>query len=451
MYTTNINILKILYQTKISKKNLELNLNLTSGCIIKAIKQLNNYLKDFEINSKIIINNDMVSLELSKKEWKKVFHNLNELSNQDKFDYLYIKFIFFGFINLEKEKEILNISRSSISRYFFDIKKMLEINNSKIIYNNGKGSQIIELSEIDKNLFVIKVMKLFLYEDILIKSQKDLLNSLKNFETKMRFSTLIAIHNSLKLPISIYLLCFLCSVEVYTKKFKGFHTIEPGEIYDIDIKTIEKTIDVLGPGFSLVYKKELCNFMIDIILNKHYYIENILNISKEIVKKLLKEFSLTQDLNTILLQHIYLGIFKKQNNILKIRNVYFHGYDKILLKKLDEILKSYGIELYMCDKHIIVTDIRKEYLKIKILNLKKILILLNDISTSKQLGLKSQLRSMYPHIHFDIEYNFFNNKISQRNVYDMCINDNKLTLCKGDFIDRIKQEIERNLISSIWK
>ncbi|MGL5579976.1 MAG: hypothetical protein ACRDCE_03285, partial [Cetobacterium sp.] len=172
MYTTNINILKILYQTEISKNNLALNLNLTNGCLMKAIKQINIYLEDFKINSRIFINDDMISLELSKKEWKLIFYNLNELSNQDKFDYLYIKFIYFGFINLEKEKEILNISRSSLSRYFFNIKKLLDTNNSKIIYNNGKGSKIISLSEYNKNLFVIKVMKLFLHEEILIKSQK---------------------------------------------------------------------------------------------------------------------------------------------------------------------------------------------------------------------------------------------------------------------------------------
>ncbi|MGL5777350.1 hypothetical protein, partial [Cetobacterium sp.] len=103
MYTTNINILKILYQTEISKNNLALNLNLTNGCLMKAIKQINIYLEDFKINSRIFINDDMISLELSKKEWKLIFYNLNELSNQDKFDYLYIKFIYFGFINLEKE------------------------------------------------------------------------------------------------------------------------------------------------------------------------------------------------------------------------------------------------------------------------------------------------------------------------------------------------------------
>ncbi|MGL5570892.1 hypothetical protein [Cetobacterium sp.] len=449
MYTTNINILKILYQTEISKNNLALNLNLTNGCLMKAIKQINIYLEDFKINSRIFINDDIISLELSKKEWKLIFYNLNELSNQDKFDYLYIKFIYFGFINLEKEKEILNISRSSISRYFFNIKKLLDTNNSKIIYNNGKGSKIISLSEYNKNLFVIKVMKLFLHEEILIKSQKDLLNSLKTFETKIRFSTLLAIHNSLKLPTTIYLLCFLCSVEIYTKKFGTFHNTKFKESTSIDIKTIKKTIDVLGYDFSSIYKKELYNFIADIASNKHYYIENILILSKKIIKDLLKEFSLTQDLSPILLQRIYIGIFKKENNILKIRNVYFHGYDKLIFNKLDKILKKHKIELYMCDKHIITTDIKKEYLKIKILEIKKILIILNDTCTLKQINLKSELVHIYPHIHFDIEYNFFNNKTSKRKNYDFCINDSRLTLCKGNLIDRIRQQIERKIIKNI--
>lgn len=296
----------------------------------------------------------------------------------------------------------------------------------------------------------MKVMKLLLEEDILIKSQKDLLNSIKSFNTKIRFSKLIAIYNSLKLPTSVYLLCFLCSVEIYIEKFGAFHTTDLQEPY-YKSSNIKNVIDVIGYNFSNIYKKELCNFIIEISINKHYYSKDILLLSKEILKDILKTFKLNDDneLNTLLLQHIYIAIFKKENNILKIRNVYFHSSDKIFLNKLNLILKKYKIDLYQYDRHRIITDIKKEFLKIQILNFKKILILLNDIGTLKQLNLKSQLNYEFPNIQFDIEYNFLNNKTIYKNNYDLCIDDNKLTLAKGDIVDRVKQQIEKYIIKNI--
>lgn len=450
MFTTNLNILKILYETKISKENLLADLNLTSGCLLKSIQQINLMLKDLEINSTIKFNEKILSLNLSKKNWQKIFNNLNEMSYEDRIDYLYIKFVYFGFLNLEKEKELLNVSRSSISRYYSVVKELLNSNGSKFTYSNGIGNKILNLSEYNKNLFLMKVMKLLLEEDILIKSQKDLLNSIKSFNTKIRFSKLIAIYNSLKLPTSVYLLCFLCSVEIYIEKFGAFHTTDLQEPY-YKSSNIKNVIDVIGYNFSNIYKKELCNFIIEISINKHYYSKDILLLSKEILKDILKTFKLNDDneLNTLLLQHIYIAIFKKENNILKIRNVYFHSSDKIFLNKLNLILKKYKIDLYQYDRHRIITDIKKEFLKIQILNFKKILILLNDIGTLKQLNLKSQLNYEFPNIQFDIEYNFLNNKTIYKNNYDLCIDDNKLTLAKGDIVDRVKQQIEKYIIKNI--
>lgn len=450
MFTTNINILKVLYQTKISKKNLMSDLNLTYGCLLKSIQQINLFLKDLEIASTIIFNENILSLNLSKKDWKKIFANLNEMSYEDRIDYLYIKFIYFGFINLEKEKEILDVSRSSINRYYSVVKKLLNINGSEIIYSNGKGNKIVTLSEYNKNIFVVKVMKLFLEEDILIKCQKELLNSIKNFNTKIRLSKLIAIYNSLKLPTSIYLLCFLCSIEVYTQKFGSFH-INDFKNFSYEDSNIERIIKIVGYNFSDIYKKELYYFIIDISLNRHYYFEDIVCLSNIILKDLLNIFKINNndELNTLLLQHIYMAIFKKKNNILKIRSTYFHSGDKIFLNKLDIILKKYNVELYLYDKHRIITDIKKEYLKIQTYKLKKVLILLNDIGTLKQLNLKSQLNYEFPNIHFDIEYNFLNNKSISKKNYDFCINDNELTLAKGDIIDRVKQQIEKYIVKNI--
>ena len=137
MYTTKINILKILYQTKIFKKNIAIELEITNAALTKSIQQINTYLRDLKIKTSLLVDNEILILDLTKNEWSKLFISLNELSHDSKIDFLYIKFVYFGFINLEIEKEILNISRSSINRYYSIVKNLLISNGAKISYING--------------------------------------------------------------------------------------------------------------------------------------------------------------------------------------------------------------------------------------------------------------------------------------------------------------------------
>lgn len=117
MYETTI---KILYQTRITKENLALNLK--ENTIAKSIIEINNLLEQLNL-SKIEIYEKGLQLNLTKNEQKKLFESLDSLTFDERVDYLYIKFIYFEFINLEKEKVALNISRSSIDRSFLVVKK----------------------------------------------------------------------------------------------------------------------------------------------------------------------------------------------------------------------------------------------------------------------------------------------------------------------------------------
>ena len=132
---------------------------------------------------------------------------------------------------------------------------------------------------------------------------------------------------------------------------------------------------------------------------------------------------------------------------MKIRNSYFHNNDILFLKKLESVLNQYNTKLYLHDKHKIVADIRKEFIKINILKIKKILILLNDVNTFKEFELKKQLLLNFSNIKFDIIHNIFYKKNSNQK-YDLCIDDNDLTLAKGDIIDRINQQIEKFIIKN---
>ncbi|MGL4786056.1 MAG: hypothetical protein ACRC2Q_04140, partial [Cetobacterium sp.] len=110
MNTTAANILKILSQTEMSIEDMQLYLDVEKSSIIKTISQINDFL--ISINLPIISkNDDFYFLKLNSQELKFLFKNFKVLTAEEKTDYLFIKFISTGFLKLEKEKEILDISR----------------------------------------------------------------------------------------------------------------------------------------------------------------------------------------------------------------------------------------------------------------------------------------------------------------------------------------------------
>lgn len=167
MNTTAANVLKILSQTEMSVEDMHLYLKVEKNAILKTISQINDFLESIDL-PKIEKKEDVFHLILTKKQWEILFNNFNVLTVEERIDYLYIKFIAHGFLNLEKEKEILDLSRSTILRCFQSVKDEFLKNGTRYEYLHGKGLLITELSFSDKKNFHRKLMKLFIEEDILV-------------------------------------------------------------------------------------------------------------------------------------------------------------------------------------------------------------------------------------------------------------------------------------------
>lgn len=118
MNTTAANILKILHQTEMSVEDMHLYLNVEKNAILKTISQINEFLESINL-PKIEKKEDIFYLILTSNQWKTLFSNFNVLTAEERIDYLYIKFIAHGFLNLEREKEILDLSRSTILSIIF--------------------------------------------------------------------------------------------------------------------------------------------------------------------------------------------------------------------------------------------------------------------------------------------------------------------------------------------
>ncbi|MGL5575923.1 hypothetical protein, partial [Cetobacterium sp.] len=337
---------------------------------------------------------------------------------------------------------------------FFSVKALLEKNESVVGYNKDKTNCLISISLYDKKLFTIKVAKLILEEDILTFSQKKLLNSMKNFVIKMRIIKLMSVYKCLKIPVTTTLLSFLCALEISVDRFPLSNELKNITIEEIEKNDIQKNINILvnsiGYDFSENYKKCLIYYINEIHLNRYYFLEDILDKANEIIRKLLIRFNINdKEFEAQLLESLYLGILKKENNIYKLRNVYFDYGENILLNALNSLLEECGTKLYLCDKYKVVSLLKNKILKIGIEKERKVLILIQETNLTRQNTLKKELEEKFITINFDIECNFFNFKHKYRQEYDYIIDDLEIILEKGDIFSRVKNKLQTLIIEKI--
>ena len=398
MNTTAANILKILSQTEMSVEDMQLYLNIEKSSIFKAISQLNDFL--ISINLPTIFKDDnFYFLNLTSEELKFLFKNFITLTNDEKVDYLFIKFIATGFLNLEKEKYVLDISRSTILRTFQVVKDIFQKNGTIYEYCHGKGLILKTVSIEDKKLFCKKIMKFFIEEDILVPIRKELLNSIKSFDTKKRLSQLHLILKDSGVCINFFLLSFICSLDICTDIFE--------------------------------FKDQLAHFITSLFYEKNILEENIKVKCFNLINAIKEKFQLkllNKDLEKMLFHKIYLSFFKYNNKIIKVINVSFNKPHKIILNNLNEILDKLSYDLYLVDKFMITYVIRRILIDENFSNIKNVLLLFNEVIAVDQVIFKKSLKKFHPNISFDIEATFFHKKniVYNRKNYDIIISDSNI-------------------------
>lgn len=214
MNTPATNILKILSQSEMSVDDMQLYLEVEKSSIIKSILQLNEFLKLIKLPT-IEKKDNVYFFNLTNQQMKTLFNNLNILTSREKVNYLFIKFIATGFLNLEKEKENLDISRSTILRTFKTVKEIFAKNGTFFKYVHTKGLVLTKISDLDKINFCKKLMIFFIEEDILVLSRK-------KFDTKERMESLYPILNASEISINYMILSFIHALEICIDLFDGF-------------------------------------------------------------------------------------------------------------------------------------------------------------------------------------------------------------------------------------
>ena len=422
---TNINILTLFSQGDFSLEELSLYLNLEKKSIYKNINSINSFLKDENLPL-INLNGTTYSLKLSKSQWKNLFRRKDFITSDEITDYLYLKFIHNGFINLESEKERLNISRSSIIRYFNDIKKTLKINGSQYEYIVGKGLKLTLLSEIDKNIFSKKLIKFFIKCDFSLNHSVFIKDLIKDYNIDKLLNNLYSIFKTLNLPTPHFIISFLCSLHICIKVFGGFNLKKD---YDYSIfYDIENFIKSTLNDYNIEYQQQIFYFIISLKRDEITFEPSTLEKAFKIIEEIKLRLSLTNldsFLEKMLLKKICFSIFKYENHIFKVKSIPTGDKEKILLNILETILKKYDLNLFFCDKISIIQIITKIIIEHNTTSLKNILLLFNEVIILDDKYLKDSLHNHNNKFNFHIEPTFFY-KLNPNNYegkYDLILSD----------------------------
>ncbi|MGL4863730.1 MAG: hypothetical protein ACRC4T_11500 [Cetobacterium sp.] len=402
--STNINILKLLAQGQFSAEVLALYTNMEKSSIKKNILQINEFLADHNLN-KIKKSNSKFSLKLSTKQWEKLFSRKDFITSEEILDYLFIKFIHNKFINLENEKESLNLSRSSIVRYFQNIKQILDSTNSIYEYQNSKGIKLIHLSEECKNIFCKKIIKFFMSRDF--KKNKDFFISaiLSEYNLLDLLGKLHKILYTNKMSSTSFIMAFLCSLNIVCNVTDGFNF----KLNNIDYSlhyNLKNQINSVLYNSSCFYKEQVFYFIVNLKNNNLFFEQEIYNKGLELLQKIKAKFELTNlaiSFTNILLKKICISLFKYENNILKVKNLSLEKIDNSFVNIINDLLKECNINLFLYDKMSIINIIKKVIIIYNKNCIKNVLLLFNEITILDDSYLLKSLKSKIPHINFHIE------------------------------------------------
>lgn len=426
--STNVGILNLLYHGRFSQSDLALYLEVDSRTLIKNISQLNVILEDINFNQ-IELKDGRYQLELDRNQWIYILTAKEFMSSEDIIDYLYVKFIFKGFINLESEKNEFDISRSSINRYFLVVKNMLIENGSSYRSENAKGLRLTHLSFQDKNLFCKKLIKIFVKSDFSISSTTIYHNLFKNFQIYELSEKLYKIFSFSEISSTKFIVGFSLALKICVDTFGGFIFNNKYNILERYAGIKEIVEKELG-SYSEDYKQQIFSFLLNLKNKENFFEQEVIEKAKMLMDGLKKQLNIEnigKGFKEMLLKKLYMSLFKYENNILKVHSSKLNNDDKKLLKILDEVLLKTGLKIYFYDKVVILDILKKIIVEKNKKEINNILLLFNEIILPHDLDLKENLKKQLPHINIDIKPSFHLkfNYLKCIEHYDLILSDEK--------------------------
>lgn len=425
MNTTAATILKLLFQSPMTDEEISEYIKIEKAGIYKNICLINDLLEK----------NNFKKIEKTQKEYKvlltssereKFYDKIEFLSLDEKIDYLYIKFLHIGILNLEEEKKILDVSRSTITRTFKEVKEIFDGNGSKIEYLHGKGMKLVKISELEKREFCVKIMKFLMMEGFYSNPLKSLIEEITSIKIEERFRKINEIFKKNEILFNFPSFFFCYALEIGAYKFGKFRLFE-NNLNFVPCKLIENE-----SAFSLEYKNMLNDLIYRLKIKEDWAEkETILKVKKlyEKIKEKIDIDYIDPKTKEMLIYNIYLGLFKREKNILKIKKVNMKETDQFLTNEIDILIKDLGIELYQSDMLILTQIIKKIIIENKLEKI-NVLILINELTINHYFKLLHDLKKRYPMVNLKIDAFYFYklNGIQNFTDYHLVIGEDELEI-----------------------
>ncbi|MGL5000657.1 MAG: hypothetical protein ACRC6J_02915, partial [Cetobacterium sp.] len=269
MSNTAIKLLKILLHGDIHIDEIVKYIELDVNSIERNISVLNGYLKEKGLSYVKKINN-IYSLESSDTCFADFCSKLDILTSDNRKEIYCIRILLDGYINLEKERQRIGVSRTTAVKDFKAVKEMLqkkdillESRNSKGIFLKGNNeSKITEV--LCENL-----TRLFVDRDFLSMQRKSLLEEVNILDEEICINMYKKLTETFKIRKSVFSFYAIYSMAII-ERYKGKlvfdkHGLENEKEFEQVMFEFEKM------EISKILSKELKEFVAITLLKTKYY------------------------------------------------------------------------------------------------------------------------------------------------------------------------------------
>lgn len=409
MNRTSYIILKLLSQHSLTSEELLKYIPINYMTLINNIEIINKCLSDLSLPT-IRKNNDEYMLNLTNSEKNKFYEHCTTYSQNQRCIYLILKLLFEKKLNLEQEKEKLEISRSTIKR---DLEKVKEyLLKYEIDVNSIKWQGIyLETNKYENiNIICCEILMKFYYEyDLLPKLLKDYVNEIEITPYHEITKKICDIYSLFNLRVGDLALRYFVALDICFNLLKDFKLpITEKQLSSIssnkEFILIASKIKELG-YFNSRYNSYLAISIWNVI-NKNF-------IHKKNFYYLIKDFKDNFNIKLMVEEEYYLslclfyGKFKRDNNIYTARKYKYSIVDEKLLDKIDIFLKKNKFEMLYGDKLELLDLIKNIFRRAELETNKKILIIKKEVNQGNSVNIKNILTRLYPKFKINIESPIF--------------------------------------------
>nr|WP_307775096.1 hypothetical protein [uncultured Cetobacterium sp.] len=435
MSNTIITLLKIILQGDIRVDEISKYIQLDQNSIDRNIHILNEYLKERGLNQ-IKRQHNIYSLEYSKGEIKEFFAQLDILSSKERQDILCIRFLLNGFINLEKERQKIGVSRTTAIKDWKIVKEYLESKDIFVESRNAKGIFLLENdSDNLRGVLCELIMKLFLDEEFLSRQRRELLEEIDVIDGSKYIGLYKKIMNRLGCQASVFSFYSIYAMLII-EQIKGDNVSYESLAYEMPknkLIEIRKIID------EYVTNDEITDNMRTFFTTVMYNVSNFTTLDEsstvsfeKFYRILSDRFSLNEDVDYKLKENMRIyfirGIVKRRYGVLSVKKEPKTLPLICIVEELKKILRELEIEMLYSDIVGLAECIVEFFIEERLIENLNILILVKDYSIEYVKKILKCFRLCHPNIIVNIE-SFLYMKFmgsDQLEGYDIIISDTEI-------------------------